>query len=317
MLAGRDRQLAAIRAALTDIGGAGTSLLLRGDPGTGKTTLLKEAGAAAVGAGLRVLRMTGAAAESGLPYAALHQVLWPLLDDTPALPAGQRDALETALGVRDGPLPRAGTVADAALALLAPHGPIVVLQDDLQWADPASRTVFGHLRRRAGALPVVIIGATREPAPDDRAMELPPLTEEESERLLRALHPWLPEGARHRVRKVAAGNPLACTNSRRASARRPPTTPPTSPDPAPTSSTNSPSANGSDGSTRTNCAPSRRRPGACCWRRHSAARTPNGRTSYGTWRAGTPVPPGHASWRRPAISCASTRSRTGWSSGIR
>ncbi|MBC2908003.1 AAA family ATPase [Streptomyces cupreus] len=209
MLAGRDDQLATIHAALGGTAATGTSLLLRGDPGMGKTALLKEAETAALGAGLRVLRMTGAAAESRLTYAALHQVLWPLLDDTPALPAEQRDALESALGVRDGSPPRAETVADAALALLARHGPVAVLQDDLHWADPASLAVFRHLRRRTAPLPVVIIGATRDPVPDEGAIDLPPLTDEASERLLRLFHPWLPEGARHRVLRAAGGNPLA------------------------------------------------------------------------------------------------------------
>ncbi|MGV9451749.1 AAA family ATPase [Streptomyces sp. NPDC003635] len=208
---GRDEQLTVIRAALAGIRSAGTSLLLRGDPGMGKTALLEEAGTVARGAGLRVLRMTGAAAESSLAHAALHQVLWPLLEHVPDLPAGQRDALESALGLHDGAAPHTDAVAGAALALLARAAadrPVVVLQDDLQWADPASLGVFKRLRRLTAALPVVIIGATRDPAAEG-AIDLPPLTEIESERLLRALHPWLPEGARERVLRAAGGNPLA------------------------------------------------------------------------------------------------------------
>lgn len=209
--AGRDAQLTVIRAALAGIRRAGTSLLLRGDPGMGKTALLEEAGTAALGAGLRVLRMTGAAAESSLAYAALHQVLWPLLEHVPALPAGQRAALESALGIHDAAAPHPEAVADAARALLARAAadrPVVVLQDDLQWADPASLGVFRRLRGRTASLPLVLVGATRDPAAEG-AIDLPPLTEQESERLLRALHPWLPEGARERVLRAAGGNPLA------------------------------------------------------------------------------------------------------------
>ncbi len=122
VLAGRDEQLTAIDAALAGIAAAGMSVLLRGDPGMGKTALLKAAETKARDAELRVLRMTGAEAESGLPFAALHQVLWPLLDDTRALSAEQRDALESALGVREGMPPEGFTVAGAALTLLA-HAP--------------------------------------------------------------------------------------------------------------------------------------------------------------------------------------------------
>ncbi|CCK25199.1 hypothetical protein BN159_0820 [Streptomyces davaonensis JCM 4913] len=202
-----------IRATLADIITTGTSLLLRGAPGMGRTALLREAETTALAAGLRVLRMTGAAAEAELPYAALHQVLWPLLDATPGLPSGQRDALETALGLRDGTPPSPAAVADATLVLLTRHGPVVVLQDDLQWADPASRAVFGELRPQLAPLPVVLIGATRHleavpPALDD-VIDLPPLPDDEAERLLRTLHPWLPEGARDRVLRASGGAPLA------------------------------------------------------------------------------------------------------------
>ncbi len=79
-LTGRDAHIAVIGSALADIRSTGTSVLLRGDPGT--AALLKVAEAAARRAGLRVLRMTGAEAESGLPFAAPHQVLRPLLDET-------------------------------------------------------------------------------------------------------------------------------------------------------------------------------------------------------------------------------------------
>ncbi|MEU1025531.1 AAA family ATPase, partial [Streptomyces sp. NPDC005904] len=229
VLAGRDAHLAAIGAALAGIADAGTSVLLRGDPGMGKTALLAAAEAMARDAGLRVLRMTGAEAETGLPFAALHQVLWPLLDGTRALPGEQRDALESALGVREGMPPEGFTVAGAALALLAhaaARRPVVVLLDDLQWADPSSVAVFGYLRRHLTPLPLVLVGATRregdagggagsaqesgdtESLPG-RVMDLEPLDAEQAERLLRTLHPWLPAPAHRRVLRAAAGNPLA------------------------------------------------------------------------------------------------------------
>ncbi|WAL93203.1 LuxR family transcriptional regulator [Streptomyces sp. Je 1-369] len=163
-LTGRDTQRAVIDAALGGIATTGTSVILRGDPGTGRTALLGTAEATARRAGLRVLRMTGAEAESGLPFAALHQVLWPLLDDAEGLAEPQRHALESALGVREGAPPEGFAVAGAALTLLAhaaAHRPVVVLLDDLQWADPSSVAVFGYVQRHLAPLPVVAIAATR------------------------------------------------------------------------------------------------------------------------------------------------------------
>ncbi|MEU6553513.1 AAA family ATPase [Streptomyces sp. NPDC046915] len=216
---GRDAQITVIESALADIAVAGTWIVLRGDPGMGKTTLLKAAEATARRTGPRVLRMTGAEAESGLPFAALHQVLWPLLDDTGALSEERRHALESALGVRDGTPPEARTVAGAALTLLAraaARRPVVVLLDDLQWADPSSLAVFDHVRRHLAPLPVVVIGATRPTGagdgvdgPPGRVIDLMPLAERDAERLLRTLRPALPEETRRRVLRTAGGNPLA------------------------------------------------------------------------------------------------------------
>src|SRR3989442_11530735 len=81
-------------------------LVLRGDPGIGKTALLdyaaQSAGAAEGpgGVGMRVIRGGGVESEAELPFAGLHLLLGPALDRLPALPQPQQDALGAALGLR-------------------------------------------------------------------------------------------------------------------------------------------------------------------------------------------------------------------------
>ncbi|MGW6976231.1 AAA family ATPase [Streptomyces sp. NPDC054952] len=215
--AGRGPERELLAPALDAVRSTGAAFLLRGDPGMGKTALLDWAEERAGLAGLRVLRMAGAEAESALPFAALHQVLWPLLDTAHGLPDGQRHLLEAALGVRADEAPAAGEVAGAALALLAraaARRPIVLLLDGLQWADPSSAAAFRFIGSRAAGLPLVVIGATRHEGryaagEVGRPIDLEPLDDARAGDLLRGLHPHLAEWARRRVLRAAGGNPLA------------------------------------------------------------------------------------------------------------
>src|SRR4029453_18949036 len=78
MLYGRDLERSAINALLDDARAArGGVLVLRGRAGAGKSALLDDAVAAA--GGVRVLRATGVESEFELPFAALHQLLRPVL----------------------------------------------------------------------------------------------------------------------------------------------------------------------------------------------------------------------------------------------
>src|SRR5665811_864406 len=87
----RDRMVSGARA------GRGGALLLRGEPGSGKTALL--AAAAADADGMTVLRCTGTQDERDLPYAALHALVRPLRSSVAELVPAQRDALELARGL--------------------------------------------------------------------------------------------------------------------------------------------------------------------------------------------------------------------------
>ena len=123
-LVGRDAERDRLRAALADAaGGAPQALVIRGDPGIGKTRLLDAAVADAAQAapgGFRPIRVAAHEAESEIPYAALSLLLGPLLDGLAALPRPQAAALEGALNLGPGgarrPAGRRGGDARAARA---------------------------------------------------------------------------------------------------------------------------------------------------------------------------------------------------------
>jgi hypothetical protein len=83
--------------------GSSTALVLRGDPGAGKTALLDATVAAASAGGITSARVTGVEPETQLGYAALHRFLLPFWDSIGRLPAPQRDALRATFGLIAGP----------------------------------------------------------------------------------------------------------------------------------------------------------------------------------------------------------------------
>ncbi len=98
MLHGRERECAQLDG-LLDAARAGRSgaLVLRGEAGIGKSALLDYAGERADG--FRILRGAGIESESEFPFAAVHQVLRPVLGHVDALPQRQRLALDAAFGL--------------------------------------------------------------------------------------------------------------------------------------------------------------------------------------------------------------------------
>ncbi|MFI9202792.1 ATP-binding protein [Streptomyces sp. NPDC053048] len=218
-LVGRQREMALLSRALDDArtGAGGSATLLRGEAGIGKTALLEWAQARAREAGFSVLRAVGAEAETELAFGALHQVLWPLLESSEALPPRQREALECALGLRDGLPPNGFTVGASALTLLAEAArrqPLLLLVDDLHWVDSSSATVFAFLHRRIADLPLVVVSACRSDGAASEGWPTHPvdveaLAPEDADALLRQWHPELAASTAGRVLQEAAGNPLA------------------------------------------------------------------------------------------------------------
>ena len=133
-----DQLIEAVRA------GESRALVVRGEPGMGKTALLDYLAGHAPGC--RVVRAAGVQSEMELAFAGLHQLCAPMLDRLDRLPGPQRDALRTAFGISAGPAPDRFLIGLAVLSLLsevAGERPLVCLVDDQQWLDRASAQVLG------------------------------------------------------------------------------------------------------------------------------------------------------------------------------
>jgi hypothetical protein len=194
--------------------GESRALVLRGEPGVGKTALLDYLVDQA--SGCRVVRAAGIQSEMQLAFAGLHQLLAPMLDHLERLPVPQRDALRTAFGVSHGPAPDRFFLGLAVLSLLsdvAEEQPLICLVDDEQWHDRASAQVLAFVARRLAAESVgLVFGA---PVPSDELAGLPELVveglrEDDARALLEAVMTGpLDVGVRDRIVTEAGGNPLA------------------------------------------------------------------------------------------------------------
>jgi DNA-binding CsgD family transcriptional regulator len=210
-----DRLVAAVRA------GDSRTLVVRGEPGVGKTALLEYLAGQA--SGCRVAHAAGVESEMELVYAGLHQLLTPMLDRLERLPAPQANALRTAFGLSPGSAPDRFLVGLAALSLLAEvaeEHPLVCLVDDAQWLDQASAQIFGFVARRLAAESVGLVFAARAQG-DDLAglpeLEVQGLRGADARTLLDSvLTGPLDPRVYDRVVAEAGGNPLALVELPRA-----------------------------------------------------------------------------------------------------
>jgi DNA-binding CsgD family transcriptional regulator len=216
-----DRLLAAARA------GTSGALVLRGDPGIGKTALLDYAAAAA--GGFQVVRGTGIESEAELPFAGLHLLLRPALDRAAALPVPQRQALEGAFGLASGPPGDRLLTGMAVLSLLselAGDGPLLCLVDDAHWLDGSSAAALAFAARRLGEEGIALIMAARDgegrfPAQGLPELRVAGLAPEAAAALLDAQAGELTAALRYRILAEAQGNPLALIELPAASADLP------------------------------------------------------------------------------------------------
>jgi DNA-binding CsgD family transcriptional regulator len=167
MAIGRDRETARINRFLAGLPAGSGVLLIEGEAGIGKTTLLRESHDAAVQAGMTVLSASPVESEAPLEFAALAD----LLGTVPAalvqqLPLPQQRAIRQAvLRVEAQPGPAdTRTIATALLGLL--HGlakkqTVLLVVDDLPWLDEPSARALSFALRRLRRDPVGLLAAVR------------------------------------------------------------------------------------------------------------------------------------------------------------
>src|SRR5687768_2328271 len=211
-LAEQERIEALLDAAREGVSGA---LVVRGEPGIGKTALLEHAAQRAEG--MRVLRGAGIESEAELPFAGLHLLLRPAADALEALPGPQGQALGGAFGLGEaggGDRFLIGAAVLSLLAHLAEAQPLLCLVDDAQWLDRPSAEALLFAARRLDREGVAVLFAVREhtggfvPAgvPELRLAGLDP---ESAGALLDDLGAPLAADQRERLITETRGNPLA------------------------------------------------------------------------------------------------------------
>jgi hypothetical protein len=216
-LVGRSGERAALDRLLGEVrDGASRSLVLRGDPGIGKSVLLDYVTAAADG--FLVIRVTGVESEMEFAFAALQQACTPLLRHLDQLPGPQADALRVAFGLSRGDPPDRFVVGLGVLSLAAEEAaaqPVLCVVDDAQWIDQTSRQALAVMARRLYGESVGIIFAARSGAvlaelTGFRELTLSGLAEPDARELLASVVPnRLDARVRDRIVAEAAGNPLA------------------------------------------------------------------------------------------------------------
>ena len=195
-------------------GGHSRALVLHGEAGVGKTALLEYLAGHAPDC--QTARAAGVQSEMELPFAALHQLCGPMLDQVAGLPAPQRDALRIVFGQSAEPTPDRFLIGLAMLGLLsavAERRPLLCLVDDQQWLDRASALVLAFAARRLGAESIGLVFATRNPGGDLAGLpEMPVagLPDADARVLLDAALAGPIDGRiRDQIIAEARGNPLA------------------------------------------------------------------------------------------------------------
>ncbi|HTS74435.1 MAG TPA: AAA family ATPase [Gaiellaceae bacterium] len=214
-LVGREHELATLEQLLETVrnGGSGT-ILVRGEPGVGKSALLERLIGSA--SGFRIVRAVGVEREVDLPYAGLQQLFGSTSDTIDVLPPPQRRALQVAFGLSSGDAPDRYLVGLAVLNVLSEAAsvqPLLCVVDDAQWLDTETTQALAFVARRLGADTVALMIASREHVDDFDglpAMHLGGLGIADARALLDSVVVGrLDEAVRERFLAETRGNPLA------------------------------------------------------------------------------------------------------------
>jgi ATP/maltotriose-dependent transcriptional regulator MalT len=205
---GREAEVAVLADFLADGQFTPQVLVLDGEPGIGKTTLFEAAVAEARERGFAVFSCRPAGAETAFSFAALADLLNPVLPEgLDRLPPPQRRALAAALLLDevDGSAPDERAIAFAVVQLLREHvgGPLLVGVDDVQWLDAASAAVLSFALRRFAAAPAAILVARRSSGEEAAPLGLDRAFPDERLRWLRL--GALSVGATHRLLRERLG----------------------------------------------------------------------------------------------------------------
>ena len=217
-LVGRDDELRQVGLLL---GGArnsrGGALLVHGEPGIGKTTLLSAA--CAEPAGMSVIRVDGYESESTIPFAALQRSFTSLGAHFDALPQRQQQALRVAAGLVEGPPPDRFLVGLGVLGLLAAAAeetPVLWAVDDAHHLDSESLDVLAFVSRRLEAESVALLFAGRsDEGLEARISGVPSLLlaglsgDDAVHLLMESLPEPIDPAAAAQIAAATGGNPLA------------------------------------------------------------------------------------------------------------
>ena len=220
----RDERALLARLLRQAVRGRGRAVLIEGEPGIGKSALARAAVAAAPRAGFQVFWGTGDELGTSLP-------LQPLLDALRVREPSANARRNTILGLLRGEAAAGGidvpsALAEQLLALVTEETaarPVVLVIDDLQWADPASIALWQRLASTASHLPLLLIGMMR-PVPrrddllalqqavtNDDHLQLTGLTGPAVTEMVTTLAGGRPDDGLLELARGAAGNPLYLT----------------------------------------------------------------------------------------------------------
>jgi DNA-binding CsgD family transcriptional regulator len=225
-LVGRESEMALLTGLVKKVAqGRGGSVLIEGEPGIGKSALVRAAVAEAPAVGCQMFWGAGDELGQALP-------LLPFLDGLRVREPSTNPRREMIVRLLRGEVSAdRGTdvptvLAEQLLALVAEQcavRPTILIVDDLQWADQASVTLWRRLARSAGQVPLLLVGmmrpvpqrddllALRRMAGDAVRLELTRLSEDAVTDLVAALAGGRPDASLLRLADGAAGNPLYVT----------------------------------------------------------------------------------------------------------